>query len=233
MKWDAIANSLARVAKIPGYRPGKAPRSVIEKTASPGLVRLAIQGDSTNAGRIFTENAGSHPPHLYMSSWPSWPLLMRPIWFQFDKLADDRFQAIVFHGNPLILWPALVALGICLRDWIVRRRADAFLILAFYVGPWMAWAALPRTIGVMPSPNRHRPSGETGPKPSVRARSIMRSRLAAIVRPSNAPGPPISFFSTNIPRCKPIKFKALFAPVKSVFALASNTMPINCSRTQD
>ena len=97
--------------------------------------------------RIFAENAGSHPPHPYMSSWPSWPLLMRPIWFQFDKIADDRFQAIVFLGNPLILWPALVALGICLKDWIARRRADAFLILAFYIGPWLAWATLPRTIG--------------------------------------------------------------------------------------
>ncbi len=30
-EWDAIANSFARLAKIPGYRPGKAPRSVIEK----------------------------------------------------------------------------------------------------------------------------------------------------------------------------------------------------------
>jgi dolichyl-phosphate-mannose-protein mannosyltransferase len=97
--------------------------------------------------RIFAENAGSHPPHLYMSSWPSWPLLMRPIWYQFDKLADDRFQAVIFLGNPLILWPALAALGICLRDFIVKRRADAFLILAFYLGPWLAWAALPRSIG--------------------------------------------------------------------------------------
>ena len=30
-EWDEIANSFARFAKIPGYRPGKAPRSVIEK----------------------------------------------------------------------------------------------------------------------------------------------------------------------------------------------------------
>src|SRR4051795_4101410 len=29
-EWDAIANSFARFAKIPGYRPGKAPRRVIE-----------------------------------------------------------------------------------------------------------------------------------------------------------------------------------------------------------
>src|ERR1041384_8344098 len=30
-EWDAIANSFARFAKIPGYRPGKAPKAVIEK----------------------------------------------------------------------------------------------------------------------------------------------------------------------------------------------------------
>jgi trigger factor len=29
-EWDAIANSFARFAKIPGYRPGKAPRKVVE-----------------------------------------------------------------------------------------------------------------------------------------------------------------------------------------------------------
>src|SRR6266699_3980089 len=30
-EWDSIANSFGRLAKIPGYRPGKAPRSIIEK----------------------------------------------------------------------------------------------------------------------------------------------------------------------------------------------------------
>src|SRR5947199_3226066 len=30
-EWDAIANSFARFAKISGYRPGKAPRAVIDK----------------------------------------------------------------------------------------------------------------------------------------------------------------------------------------------------------
>jgi len=30
-EWDAIADSFARFAKIPGYRPGKAPRAVVDK----------------------------------------------------------------------------------------------------------------------------------------------------------------------------------------------------------
>ena len=29
-EWDEVANNFARFAKIPGYRPGKAPRRVIE-----------------------------------------------------------------------------------------------------------------------------------------------------------------------------------------------------------
>ncbi len=98
--------------------------------------------------RIFSDNTTTAiAGHTYMSSWPSWPLLVRPVWYLFDKIGDDRIAAVVFLGNPLILWPALIAVAITLRDWIVTRRADAFLVLAFYLGPYLAWALLPRTLG--------------------------------------------------------------------------------------
>jgi dolichyl-phosphate-mannose--protein O-mannosyl transferase len=98
--------------------------------------------------RIFSDNTTTAiAGHTYMSSWPSWPFLVRPVWYLFDKIADDRIAAVVFLGNPLILWPALIAVAICLRDWIVTRRVDAFLVLAFYLGPYLAWALLPRTLG--------------------------------------------------------------------------------------
>jgi dolichyl-phosphate-mannose-protein mannosyltransferase len=98
--------------------------------------------------RIFSDNTTTAiAGHTYMSPWPSWPLLVRPVWYLFDKIGDDRIAAVVFLGNPLILWPALIAVAISLRDWIVTRRADAFLVLAFYLGPYLAWALLPRTLG--------------------------------------------------------------------------------------
>ena len=100
--------------------------------------------------RIFSDNTTTTiAGHTYMSAWPSWPFLVRPVWYLFDEIGDGRIAAVVFLGNPLILWPALAALGICLRDWIVMRRADAFLILSFYFGPWIAWAMLPRTLGFL------------------------------------------------------------------------------------
>jgi len=100
--------------------------------------------------RIFSDNTTTAiAGHTYMSSWPSWPLLVRPVWFLFDKVGDDRIAAIVFLGNPLALWPALPAIAVCLRDVIVARRADAFLIVAFYFGSWLAWALLPRTLAFL------------------------------------------------------------------------------------
>lgn len=98
--------------------------------------------------RIFADNTTTAiAGHTYMSSWPSWPLLVRPVWFLFDKIGDDRVAAVVFLGNPLLLWAALPAVALALRDFIVARRADAFLVVAFYLGPWLAWALLPRTLG--------------------------------------------------------------------------------------
>ncbi|MDO9564221.1 MAG: phospholipid carrier-dependent glycosyltransferase [Bradyrhizobium sp.] len=100
--------------------------------------------------RIFSDNTTTAiAGHTYMSSWPSWPFLVRPVWYLFDKVSDDRIAAVVFLGNPLVLWAALPALAVCLRDWVVTRRADAFLILSFYAGPYLAWALLPRTLGFL------------------------------------------------------------------------------------
>lgn len=98
--------------------------------------------------RIFADNTTTAiAGHTYMSAWPSWPLLARPVWFLFDKSTEDNVSAVVFLGNPLVLWPALLALGLVLRDFVVERRRDASLIAAFYFGPWLAWALLPRTLG--------------------------------------------------------------------------------------
>jgi dolichyl-phosphate-mannose--protein O-mannosyl transferase len=97
--------------------------------------------------RIFQDNATLLTPHPYMSAWPSWPLLARPVWFLFEKAGDDRYRAVLSLGNPVILWSAIPAILICLRDWIVLRRRDAFLIVASYAALYFAWMVLPRAIG--------------------------------------------------------------------------------------
>jgi dolichyl-phosphate-mannose--protein O-mannosyl transferase len=97
--------------------------------------------------RIFQDNATLVTPHPYMSAWPSWPLLVRPVWFLFEKAGDDRYWAVLSLGNPVILWSSIPAILVCLRDWIVLRRRDAFLIVASYAALYFAWIVLPRAIG--------------------------------------------------------------------------------------
>jgi dolichyl-phosphate-mannose--protein O-mannosyl transferase len=100
--------------------------------------------------RIFDDNTTTAiAGHTYMSSWPSWPLLIRPVWYLFEKVEEDNVAAIVLLGNPLVLWPALLALAVALRDFVAARRADAFLVLAFYLAPYLSWALLPRTLGFL------------------------------------------------------------------------------------
>jgi dolichyl-phosphate-mannose-protein mannosyltransferase len=100
--------------------------------------------------RIFSDNTTTAiAGHTYMSSWPSWPFLVRPVWFLFDKVGDDRIAAVMFLGNPAVLWPALLALGLAMRDFVVERQRDAFFVLAFYLGPYLSWALLPRTLGFL------------------------------------------------------------------------------------
>ena len=151
---DAKADDWYRPDLWPGFRHY---HFAICFVLLPALVYLATfvplygfsPGDILEAQRrILADNTTSAiAGHTYMSAWPSWPFLVRPVWYLFDKVTEDRIAAVVFLGNPLILWPALLALAVALRDWIVARRADAFLVLAFYFGPYLAWALLPRTLG--------------------------------------------------------------------------------------
>ncbi|WP_257166110.1 glycosyltransferase family 39 protein [Bradyrhizobium sp. SRS-191] len=97
------------------------------------------------ADSITTAIAG----HTYMSAWPTWPFLVRPVWFLFDKTSDNDIAAVMLLGNPLVLWPALVALVVCAKDFVATRSASAFLILAFYLGCYLSWAMLPRTLSFL------------------------------------------------------------------------------------
>ncbi len=52
-------------------------------------------------------------------------------------------------GNPLVLWPGLAALLVCVYDFITARRRAAFLISAFYLGCYLPWALLPRALSFL------------------------------------------------------------------------------------
>jgi len=90
---------------------------------------------------------GTHP---YMSSWTDWPTIARPIWYYFDALKWDTGEAsaraVVFLGNPLVLWSGVVAIAACLYGALEHRRKDAFLISVAYCVLYFSWAIIPRKL---------------------------------------------------------------------------------------
>jgi dolichyl-phosphate-mannose--protein O-mannosyl transferase len=88
---------------------------------------------------------GQHP---YMSQWPDWPLMKRPIWYAFDKEGSDSewVRGVVLLGNPIIMWGGILALLACAWGWVKNRRRDAFIILAFYAAFFGSWVVIPRKV---------------------------------------------------------------------------------------
>src|SRR6266702_4249274 len=83
-EWDAIANSFARFAKIPGYRPGKAPRAVIDKR-----FRKEIQDELTKKLVSKSYHEAVEQEHLRVASLTN----IEDIQFGEDK--SMRFRATV------------------------------------------------------------------------------------------------------------------------------------------
>ncbi len=83
---------------------------------------------------MFQFHAELRAGHPYQSAWWSWPLLLRPIWYQFEGLRQGFVRGIVAIGNPAVWWvsiPALLYLA-----WVVfvlrqRDAATTFVLVGF------------------------------------------------------------------------------------------------------
>ncbi len=86
--------------------------------------------------------------HPYTSTWLDWPLLSRPIWYAYDHeiIRKNFVRGVLLLGNPLIMWSGLLAILVCLRDWLRTRNRTPFLICFFYFTFYVCWILIPRKI---------------------------------------------------------------------------------------
>ncbi len=83
---------------------------------------------------MFRFHAGLTATHPYQSHWWSWPLLLRPIWYEFEEVRQGVFRGVLAIGNPVFWWaslPAVATLG-----WEAVRRRDptaTFIVVGFLV----------------------------------------------------------------------------------------------------
>lgn len=85
---------------------------------------------------------GTHP---YLSTWWSWPLQLRPIWYSYTPLADKiTFQGVALIGNPFVLWGGFVA--VIYGAWLSLKKKCPIAreVLMIYLLCFLSWAIVPR-----------------------------------------------------------------------------------------
>lgn len=78
-------------------------------------------------------------PHGYGSEWWSWPLLVRPIWYFFER-KEGLVYGIFCIGNPAVYWLILVAMGYVFIQWLKRLDTLHGIVLFGFLTQWLPWA---------------------------------------------------------------------------------------------
>jgi dolichyl-phosphate-mannose--protein O-mannosyl transferase len=88
------------------------------------------------------------PPHTYQSSWWSWPLDIRPIWYLYE-VADGAQRGVLMLGNPAVIWGGLAAVAACLCGWWRDRAWRLFGVAALWLGALGIFILIPKSLGLL------------------------------------------------------------------------------------
>ncbi|MDR7556467.1 MAG: phospholipid carrier-dependent glycosyltransferase [Armatimonadota bacterium] len=83
--------------------------------------------------------------HPYQSAWWSWPLLLRPIWYDYREVAPELARGVLAIGNPVVWWaglPALLAAAVA----AARRSVPDAAVLVGFACAWGQYAFIPRVL---------------------------------------------------------------------------------------
>ncbi len=95
---------------------------------------------------MFRFHAGLTATHPYQSAWWSWPLLLRPIWYEFAEVPKGFYRGVVALGNPAFWWASLPALAYLAREALRRRDPAAVFIVIGFLVSYMPYAFIHRPL---------------------------------------------------------------------------------------
>jgi dolichyl-phosphate-mannose--protein O-mannosyl transferase len=90
-----------------------------------------------------TQKLHAHP---YQSSWWSWPLMLRPIWYFYEPDKGAQ-RGVLLIGNPVILWGGLVAVAACWWAGLRHGARQLLAVAALWTASLLIWALIPKSLG--------------------------------------------------------------------------------------
>ncbi|UIJ44580.1 phospholipid carrier-dependent glycosyltransferase [Sphingomonas cannabina] len=95
--------------------------------------------------RMYESQTQILSPHPYQSSWWSWPLMFRPIWYLYEPV-DGAVRGVLLIGNPVIMWGGLVAVLLLAWRWW-KGSAEAGAVALLWAASLAIWAIIPKSLG--------------------------------------------------------------------------------------
>ncbi|MGB3311849.1 MAG: phospholipid carrier-dependent glycosyltransferase [Nodosilinea sp.] len=128
------------------------------------LPHLALTGESLGGvhQQLWSahQSIGVNGSHAYCSPWQSWPLMLRPVAYFFERVGQgENAIATTIHamGNPVLWWLSTAAMLALALGWLSRQlsvgaqhaaplpnRAVVPFILINYLTNWLPWALVSR-----------------------------------------------------------------------------------------
>jgi dolichyl-phosphate-mannose--protein O-mannosyl transferase len=95
---------------------------------------------------MYQFHASLTEPHPYQSPWWSWPVLLRPIWYEYYEAVPQVNRGILAIGNPIIWWASLPAFGVAAyRAARTRSLPETFLLVGFAIS-YLQFAFISRAL---------------------------------------------------------------------------------------
>jgi dolichyl-phosphate-mannose--protein O-mannosyl transferase len=86
------------------------------------------------------------PPHTYQSSWWSWPLDIRPIWYLYE-ITDGAQRGVLMLGNPAVIWGGLAAVIGCFWGWWRDESWRLLGVACLWLGALAIFILIPKSLG--------------------------------------------------------------------------------------
>lgn len=81
--------------------------------------------------------------HTYQSSWWTWPIMLRPVWY-FVDYAGDKIANIYGMGNPILWWLGIPAIIFTTYSALRTKSWKLWIIITGFLTFWLPWARAPR-----------------------------------------------------------------------------------------
>lgn len=95
---------------------------------------------------MYAEQTQVLPPHTYQSSWWSWPLDIRPIWYLYE-VADGAQRGVLMLGNPAVIWGGLAAAIACFWGWWRDESWRLLGVASLWLGAFAIFIIIPKSLG--------------------------------------------------------------------------------------